>query len=55
MSVEFTPQRRRLSADQFEQMGRTGILGPDARVELIEGEMIEMAPNGSRRAAAVDF
>jgi Uma2 family endonuclease len=55
MSVVFTPQRRKLSADQFEQMGRTGILGPEARVELIEGEMIEMAPIGSRHAAAVDF
>ena len=55
MSVVFTPQRRKLSADQFEQMGRTGILGPEARVELIEGEMIEMAPIGSRHAAAVAF
>ncbi len=55
MSVVFTPQRRRLSADQFERMGQTGILGPDARVELIEGELIEMAPIGSRHAAAVSF
>ncbi|HLB17276.1 MAG TPA: Uma2 family endonuclease [Burkholderiales bacterium] len=55
MSVVFTPQRRKLSADQFERMGQTGILGPDARVELIEGELIEMAPIGSRHAAAVDF
>jgi Uma2 family endonuclease len=55
MSVVFTPQRRKLSADQFEQMGRTGILGPDARVELLDGEMIQMAPIGSRHAAAVDF
>jgi Uma2 family endonuclease len=55
MSVVFTPQRRKLSADQFERMGQTGILGPDARVELIEGEMIEMAPIGSRHASAVDF
>ena len=55
MSVVFTPQRRKLSADQFEQIGRTGILGPEARVELIEGEMIEMAPIGSRHAAAVAF
>lgn len=55
MSVVFTPQRRKLSADQFEQMGRTGILGPDARVELLDGEMIEMAPIGSRHAAAVAF
>lgn len=55
MSVVFTPQRRKLSADQFEEMGRTGILGPKARVELIEGEMIEMAPIASRHAAAVAF
>ena len=55
MSVVFTPQRRKLSADQFERMGQTGILGPDARVELIEGELIEMAPIGSRHAAAVAF
>ncbi len=55
MSVVFTPQRRKLSADQFERMGETGILGPDARVELIEGELIEMPPIGSRHAAAVDF
>ena len=55
MSVVFTPQRRKLSADQFERMGQTGILGPDARVELIDGEMIEMPPIGSRHAAAVDF
>jgi Uma2 family endonuclease len=55
MSVVFTPQRRRLSADQFEQMGRTGILGPDERVELLDGELIEMPPIGSRHAAAVDF
>jgi len=55
MSAVFTPHRRKLSADQFERMGQTGILGPDARVELIDGEMIEMAPIGSRHAAAVDF
>ncbi len=55
MSVVFTPQRRKLSTEQFERMGETGILGPDARVELIEGELIEMPPIGSRHAAAVDF
>jgi Uma2 family endonuclease len=55
MSAVFTPRRRKLSVDQFDEMGRTGILGPDARVELLAGEMIEMAPIGSRHAAAVDF
>jgi Uma2 family endonuclease len=55
MSAIFTPQRRKLSAEQFERMGETGILGPEPRVELIEGEMIEMAPIGSRHASAVNF
>jgi hypothetical protein len=49
MSAVFTPQRRKLSADQFERMGETGILDPEPRVELIEGEMIEMPPIGPLR------
>ena len=34
-------------------MGETGILRPDARVELIEGEIIDMAPIGSLHASTV--
>ena len=34
-------------------MGETGVFSPDARVELIEGEIIEMSPIGSRHAACV--
>ncbi len=55
MSAVFTPQRRKLSAEQFERMGETGILDPKARVELLAGEMIEMAPIGSRHAAGVCY
>ncbi|MCC6474448.1 MAG: Uma2 family endonuclease [Burkholderiales bacterium] len=54
MNAIFTPTRRKLSADEFERLGRAGILGEDARVELIEGEMIEMAPIGSRHAFVVN-
>lgn len=35
-------------------MGDTGLFGQDDRVELVEGEIIDMAPVGSRHAACVD-
>jgi Uma2 family endonuclease len=34
-------------------MGECGILGPDERTELIEGEIIETSPIGSRHAACL--
>lgn len=36
-------------------MGESGILRQDARLELIEGEIIEMSPIGSAHAARVKF
>jgi Uma2 family endonuclease len=40
MSVVFTPQRMRISADRYEKMVETGVLTKYDRVELIEGDMI---------------
>lgn len=37
----------RLSVTQYHQMGELGIVPEDARVELIEGKLIQMAPMGS--------
>jgi Uma2 family endonuclease len=43
------------SAAEFERMGEAGVFTKDARLELIEGEIIEMSPIGSRHAACVNF
>ncbi|HOM14528.1 MAG TPA: Uma2 family endonuclease, partial [Rubrivivax sp.] len=45
--------RHRLSVADYYRMGEAGIFAPNARVELIDGEIIDMAPIGARHAAAV--
>lgn len=52
-SAPDTPQRHRLSVEDYHRMAEAGILGENARVELIKGEIIDMTPIGSRHAAAV--
>lgn len=42
--------RRKLDVIEYERMGAAGILHEDDRVELIEGELIAMAPIGDRHA-----
>ena len=44
-----------LTVSEYERMGENGVFPPEARVELIEGEIIEMSPIGSRHAACVDL
>jgi hypothetical protein len=46
--------RRPFSADEYDRMIEVGILGKEDRVELIEGEIVEMSPIGDRHAACVD-
>ena len=44
--------RRLLTVDEYHRMGEAGILTEDDRVELIEGELVAMAPIGSEHIAA---
>ena len=46
--------RRSFTREDYHAMGRAGILTPEDRVELLDGEVIVMAPIGTRHAAGVD-
>ena len=47
-------ERRYFTVSEYDRMIEAGILTKDDRVELIEGEIIKMAPINSRHAACVD-
>ena len=46
--------RHRLSVDDFHRMAEAGILREDSRVELIEGELIDMSPIGILHSSVVN-
>ena len=46
--------RRLFTVDDYYRMAEAGILHEDDRVELIEGEIVEMPPIGSFHASIVD-
>jgi Uma2 family endonuclease len=52
MSVQIA--RRSFTVAEYYRMAEAGILSEDDRVELLDGEVIEMSPIGSRHAACVD-
>ncbi len=45
--------KRRFTVEEYERMGQAGILSEDDRVELIDGEIIELPPISPRHAAIV--
>ncbi|MDN5870994.1 MAG: Uma2 family endonuclease [Nitrococcus sp.] len=53
MSTLLEQVRHRLTTADYHKMGAAGVFGPTDRVELIEGEIIDMAPIGSTHAGVV--
>ena len=51
--TETWPRPHRLTVDDYYRMAEVGVLSPDDRTELIEGEIIDMAPIGSAHADVV--
>lgn len=48
------PSRHKIDVDAYHRMGEAGIFAPGERVELIEGELIDMAPIGQGHAGIVN-
>ena len=47
--------RQKITVDEYYRMAEQGLLAPDARVELIEGEIIDMPPMGSLHAGNASY
>jgi Uma2 family endonuclease len=47
--------RHRFTADDYHKMAACGVLSEDDRVELLDGEIVEMTPIGLRHLARVDW
>ena len=51
MSTASIPPRTRISTDRYQRMVATGVLTKYDRIELIEGEMLDRAPIGTKHSA----
>lgn len=52
--MEDLPRRHRITVHDYHRMAEIGVLAPDARVELIEGEIIDMPPIGLEHLSVCD-
>ncbi|NJK60686.1 MAG: Uma2 family endonuclease, partial [Oscillatoriales cyanobacterium SM2_1_8] len=52
MTMELTTHK--FTAEQYQLMGKVGVFHPEARIELIHGEIAIMSPIGLRHAVTIN-
>jgi Uma2 family endonuclease len=55
LTTAFAPRPHLWSRADYDRLVASGVFGPGDRVELLEGEIIELSPEKSRHAATVDL
>lgn len=53
-SVAVRIPRRRFTTDEYHRMGEAGVFAEDDRVELLDGEIVQMRPIGIPHSSSVD-
>jgi Uma2 family endonuclease len=53
-AIHHHPRRHSITVEEYVRMGEAHVFAPQARLELMEGEIVEMAPIGSAHAAVVN-
>src|SRR5690349_14625496 len=53
MAIQQEQPRWRFTVEDYHKMGEAGILGEDDRVELVDGEIVQMSPINIPHAACV--
>jgi Uma2 family endonuclease len=53
--MDVAVQRYRFTVDQYHELAKAGILSEECRVELIDGEIIEMSPIGAEHMYCVAY
>ncbi len=46
-------ERKKFTVEEYYQLGEVGIIGADERTELIDGDIVYMAPMGSRHGGCI--
>jgi len=52
-AIQDQPRRHAITVEEYMRMGEAHVFGHQARLELMEGEIVEMPPIGSAHAAVV--